>query len=231
MVENSRWVQDRFFIGIDDEMCVFKRPNSPNYYCRYYVRAEQKYYQKSLRTQSKVVAQEKAKEIYKEITTLVSRDEKVFNLTWEQAIDIYDEMERERWMGGVIVEEWYKKKLQFLRNTWMDFIGADTPVNQTNDDDAREFYRQRSRDLKSKSTLRQQTTMVNAIYMDLLVPKNYCLRKLRFPKTLITKRDRSRRTDTFTIEEWEVLYKSMRRWVEWTKYLMYVKHNQIWQTY
>ena len=150
MVENSRWVQDRFFIGIDDEMCVFKRPNSPNYYCRYYVRAEQKYYQKSLRTQSKVVAQEKAKEIYKEITTLVSRDEKVFNLTWEQAIDIYDEMERERWMGGVIVEEWYKKKLQFLRNTWMDFIGADTPVNQTNDDDAREFYRQRSRASKKQ---------------------------------------------------------------------------------
>ena len=225
MVENSRWVQDRFFIGIDDEMCVFKRPNSPNYYCRYYVRAEQKYYQKSLRTQSKVVAQEKAKEIYKEITTLVSRDEKVFNLTWEQAIDIYDEMERERWMGGVIVEEWYKKKLQFLRNTWMGFIGADTPVNQTNDDDAREFYRQRSRDLKSKSTLRQQTTMVNAIYMDLLVPKNYCLRKLRFPKTLITKRDRSRRTDTFTIEEWEVLYKSMRRWVEWDE-IPYVREAQ-----
>jgi hypothetical protein len=213
-MENARWVKDRFYVGIDDEMCVFMRPNSPNYYCRYYVRQEQKYYQKSLRTKSKVVAQEKAKEIYREITALVSRDEKVFNLTWRDAIDIYDEMEMERYMGGVIVREWYKKKLSYLRNTWMDFVGADTPVNKTNDDDAREFYRQRSRQLKTKGSLRREMTLINAIYTDLLVPKNYCLRKLHMPKTTITKRDRSRRTDTFTIEEWEVLYNSMRRWTE-----------------
>ena len=150
-MENSRWVNERFYIGIDDEMCVFKRPNSPNYYCRYYVRAEQKYYQKSLKTQSKVVAQEKAKEIYKEITTLISRDEKVFNLTWEEAINIYDEMERERYMGGVIVREWYMKKISYLRNVWMEFTGKDTPVNKTDDDDAREFYRQRSRHLKKRN--------------------------------------------------------------------------------
>jgi len=213
-MENARWVKDRFYVGIDDEMCVFMRPNSPNYYCRYYVRQEQKYYQKSLRTKSKVVAQEKAKEIYREITTLVSRDEKVFNLTWKEAIDIYDEMEMERYMGGVIVREWYTKKLTYLRNTWMNFVGADTPVNKTNDDDAREFYRVRSRHLKSKATLRQEITIINSIYTDLLVPKNYCLRKLRMPKTIITKRDRSRRTDTFTIDEWEVLYKSMQRWTQ-----------------
>lgn len=213
-MENARWVKDRFYVGIDDEMCVFMRPNSPNYYCRYYVREEQKYYQKSLRTKSKVVAQEKAKEIYREITTLVSRNEKVFNLTWKEAIDIYDEMEMERYMGGVIVREWYKKKCSYLRNTWMDFVGADTPVNKTTDDDAREFYRIRSRHLKTKSVLRHEITIVNSIYTDLLVPKGYCLRKLRMPKTTITKRDRSRRTDTFTIEEWEVLYKSMQRWTE-----------------
>ena len=86
-------------------MTVFKRPNSPNWYCRYYVREEQKYYQKSLKTKSKVVAQEKAKEIYREITTIISRDEKVFNVTWEDAINIYDDMEYARYMGGVIVRE------------------------------------------------------------------------------------------------------------------------------
>ena len=214
-MENSRWVNERFYIGIDDEMCVFKRPNSPNYYCRYYVRAEQKYYQKSLKTQSKVVAQEKAKEIYKEITTLISRDEKVFNLTWEEAINIYDEMERERYMGGVIVREWYMKKISYLRNVWMEFTGKDTPVNKTDDDDAREFYRQRSRHLKKKETLKQELVIIGAIYRDLLVPKNYVLRQVRMPKTTITKREKARRTDTFSTEEWEVLYKNMRRWVEW----------------
>lgn len=214
-MENSRWVNERFYIGIDDEMCVFKRPNSPNFYCRYYVRAEQKYYQKSLKTQSKVIAQEKAKEIYKELNTLISRDEKVFNLSWEQAIDMYEEMEHERYMGGVINREWYKKKISYLRNTWMEFAGKDTPVNKTDDDDAREFYRQRSRHLAKKDTLRQELTIISGIYKDLLLPKNYVLRQLRMPKTTITKRDKARRTDTFSTEEWEVLYKGMRRWVEW----------------
>ena len=214
-MENARWVKDRFCIGIDDEMTVFKRPNSPNWYCRYYVREEQKYYQKSLKTKSKVVAQEKAKDIYREITTIISRDEKVFNVTWEDAINIYDEMENARYLGGVIVREWYKKKISFLRNVWMDFVGSDLPVNKTTDDLAENFYRTRLRHLKSKSTLRQEITMVNAIYRDLLIPKNYVLRKLHFPKTIVSVRERSRRTDTFTFEEWETLYKSMRRWVDW----------------
>ena len=204
-------------------MTVFKRPNSPNWYCRYYVREEQKYYQKSLKTKSKAIAQDKAKDIYREITTIISRDEKVFNVSWEDAINIYAEMEHARYLGGVIVEEWYKKKIQFLRNTWGDFVGLDLPVNKTTDVHAENFYRQRLRHLKSKTTLRQEITMVNAIYKDLLIPKNYVLRKLHFPKTMVSARERSRRTDTFTIEEWEVLYKSMRRWVEWDE----IPHTRI----
>lgn len=204
-------------------MTVFKRPNSPNWYCRYYVREEQKYYQKSLKTKSKVVAQEKAKEIYREITTIISRDEKVFNVTWEDAINIYDDMEYARYMGGVIVREWYKKKLSFLRNTWMEFVGKDLPVNKTTDKHAEEFYRIRLRHLKGKQTLRQELTMVNAIYKDLLIPKNYVMKKLHFPKTIVSARERSRRTDTFTLDEWEVLYKSMRRWVEWDE-IPYVRN-------
>ena len=226
MSKQTTWVQDRFCIGIDEEMVVFKRPNSPNWYCRYYVRAERKYYQKSLKTQSKIVAQEKAKEIYREITTLISRDEKVFSMTWEEAIDQYREMEYERFMGGVITEEWYKKKISFLRNTWMKFAGADTPVNQTTDEDGREFYRQRSLHLARKNTLRIELTLVRSIYSDFLVPKGYCLRTIRFPKVILKKADKARRVDTFTDEEWEVCFRNMRRWVEWDE----VGHYRIAQT-
>lgn len=171
MSKSTRWVQDRFTLGIDDEMVVFKRPNSPNWYCRYYVREERKYYQKSLKTASRIIAQEKAKEIYKEITTLISREEKVFALTWSAAVENYREMEFERFMGGVITDEWYKKKIAYLRNTWVKFVGEDTPVNKTSDDDGREFYRQRSLRLKNKETLRQELTLIRAIYADYLIPK------------------------------------------------------------
>ena len=196
-------------------MVVFKRPNSPNWYCRYYVREEGKYYQKSLRTKSQVVAREKAKEIYKEITSIISRDEKVFNLTWGEAIEKYDEMEYERYMGDVIGEEWYKKKKSYLRNVWVEHVGADTPVNQTTDDDAREFYKLRLNKLARKETLRQELTLIRAIYKDYLLPKGYCLKLIKFPKLTLTKKDKSRRVDTFTEDEWEVVFKSMRRWIEW----------------
>ena len=212
---STRWVQERFTLGIDDEMVVFRRPNSPSWYCRYWVREEGKYYQKSLRTKSKVVAQEKAKEIYREITTIISRDEKVFSLTWGEAIDIYQEREYERYVGGVIDKEWLSKKISYLRNTWGGFVGLDTPVNKTNDADAEEYFRIRSNQLQRKDTLRRELTIIRALYKDLLLPKGYCLKVIRFPKVIIRSADKSRRVDTFTSEEWEVLYKNMRRWVEW----------------
>ena len=37
-------------------------------------------------------------------------------------------------MGGVITEEWYKKKISYLRNKWVDYVGADTPVNKVDDE-------------------------------------------------------------------------------------------------
>ena len=89
--KSTRWVQERFSLGIDDEMVVFKRLNSPNWYCRYYVQQEQKYYQKSLKTANRVIANDKAKEIYRQITTLINRDEKVFGIKWIDALDGYAE--------------------------------------------------------------------------------------------------------------------------------------------
>ena len=56
----------------------------------------------------------------------------------------------------------------------MEFTGKDTLVNKTDDDDAREFYRQRSRHLKKKETLKQELVIIGAIYRDLLVPKIMC---------------------------------------------------------
>lgn len=213
--KQTRWVQDRFCIGIDDEMVVFKRPNSPNWYCRYYVREENKYYQKSLKTKSKTVALEKAKEKYRTITSIISREEKVFNLSWGDAVDHYAEMEYERFMGGVITEEWYKKKISYLRNKWVDYVGADTPVNKIDDEVARSYFNWRLTQVERKETLRQELTIIGAVYKDFLVRKKHVLEQPRFPKLSLTKKDKSRRTDTFTVEEWEVLYKNMRRWVEW----------------
>ena len=196
-------------------MVVFKRPNSPNWYCRYYVQQEQKYYQKSLKTSNRVIANDKAKEIYRQITTLINRDEKVFGIKWIDALDGYAEMERARLANGVISESWYTKKITYLRNKWIGFVGEDTIVNKTTDDDAKAYVKHRMASVARKDTLRQELTSINAFYKDYLIPNGYCLRPLRFGKLIIRKADRARRVDTFTVDEWEILYKSMRQWVEW----------------
>jgi hypothetical protein len=85
----STWVQDKIELGIDGELVVFRRPNSPNWYMRIYIQEERKYYQKSLRTKSQYDAIEKAKLEYKVIQQKVAKDEKVFTISLGEALGGY----------------------------------------------------------------------------------------------------------------------------------------------
>ena len=75
----STWVQDKIELGLDGELVVFRRPNSPNWYMRLYIQQERKYYQKSLRTKSQFDALERAKKEYKIIQQKVAKEEKDLN--------------------------------------------------------------------------------------------------------------------------------------------------------
>ena len=65
---------------LKESICI-QRANSPNYYMRVYVAKESKHYQ-NLYTKSQYEAIERAKVEYKIIQSKVSKEEKVFTITF-----------------------------------------------------------------------------------------------------------------------------------------------------
>ena len=82
----STWVQEKIELGIEGELLVFLRPNSPNWYMRVWISNEGKYLQKSLKTKSKYEAIERAKVEYKQLQVKVAKEEKIFTITFGEAV-------------------------------------------------------------------------------------------------------------------------------------------------
>ena len=98
----STWVQEKIELGIEGELLVFLRPNSPNWYMRVWISNEGKYLQKSLKTKSKYEAIERAKVEYKQLQVKVAKEEKIFTITFGEAVAEFTLNEQERERRGVI---------------------------------------------------------------------------------------------------------------------------------
>ena len=123
-MKTASWVQNKIEL-FEGELVVFKRANSPNWYMRVYIKKEGKHYQKSCRTKSQYVAIEFAKAEYRELQSKVAKEEKVFTIDLITATEEYFEQEKNRERRGLIKSDWIKKKEMYLRNTFMEYMGAD----------------------------------------------------------------------------------------------------------
>ena len=133
----STWVQNKTEL-FEGELVVFQRANSPNY-MRVYVAKESKHYQKSLRTKSQYEAIERAKVEYKIIQSKVSKEEKVFTITFGEALEQYAELEKARERRGLIGKDWLDKKNQYLTNSFVHYFGNTTLVNNVSDKGMEEY--------------------------------------------------------------------------------------------
>lgn len=208
----ATWVQEKteFYEG---ELVVFRRANSPNWYMRVYIPAEKKHYQKSLRTANQYEAVEKAKVEYKIIQQKVAREEKVFTITFKDAIEGYLDSERTRERRGMIGKDWLLKKHQYVKNIFAPFFGLEVMVNSITDKQMEEYIDSRLRKCKRKQTILQEITIIRHFYKSYLIAKGYATRVPAFPEFKITNKDKSRRTDTFTREEIQRLLRFMTH--EW----------------
>ena len=208
----STWIQDKTEL-YEGELIVFKRANSPNWYMRVYVTQEQKHYQKSLRTQNQLDAIEKAKQEYKIIQRKVAKDEKVFTISISDAIEGYFSLEKTRLRRGLIKEDWLNKKHQYIKNTFAHHFGLETKVNAISDKQIEEFIDIRLKRCKKKQTIQQEIVIIKHFYKTYLIKNGFVFKIPEFPEFKITKKDLSRRTDTFTKDEIEKLMRFMIR--EW----------------
>ena len=207
------WVQEKLEL-FEGELVVFKRPNSPNFYMRVYVPEERKHYQKSLKTRSQLEAVERAKKEYKIIQQKIAKEEKVFTVTFAEALDGYADQEKLREQRGIIQNDWYKKKNTYLRNTFVRHFGEGRRVNDVSDEEMGAFIDIRLKRCKRKQTIQQELVIIKHFYRTYLLKKGYCFKIPEFPVFRVKKTDRARREDTFSVKEYETLYKFMREWVK-----------------
>ena len=207
------WVDEKIEL-FEGELIVFKRANSPNWYMRVYVKKEGKHYQKSCKTKSKYDALDFAKRKYKELQQKVAKDEKVFTITLGEALDGYDKQEEDRVNRDLIGATWKYQKSVYLSGTFGKYFGLDTQVNQISEEDIEEYVNERMRVLKRKTTVKQEVGLLKHFFKTFVVKKGYLYQVPYFPEFRIKKNDSARREDTFTIKEYEKLYKFMREWVK-----------------
>ena len=213
MGSNSIWVQDKIEL-FEGELVVFKRANSPNFYMRVYVANEKKHFQKSLKTKSQLDAIEKAKAEYKTLQQKVAKEEKVFTISFGEALLGYREQEKNRERRGIIQSDWFKKKDAYLRNHFIKHFGEVRMVNDISDDEMGKYIDIRIKRCKRKQTIQQEIVILKHFYKTYLIKKGYVFKIPEFPEFKVRKTDASRREDTFSVKEYEKLYKFMREWVK-----------------
>ena len=209
----STWVQNKIEM-FEGELVIFKRANSPNWYMRVYVAKERKHYQKSCKTKSQYVAMEFAKAEYRELQSKVAKEEKVFTIELITAINLYFEEEKNRERRGMIGNDWLKKKDMYLRNTFMDYFGADKKVNDISNKEFELYVDYRMRLCRRKETIRQELTIITHFYKNLLLKKGYVFKLPEMPEFKVRKKDQAKRDDTFTLKEYDKLVRFMREWVK-----------------
>ncbi len=210
----STWVQDKIELGMDGELLVFKRPNSPNWYMRVYIQQERKYFQKSLKTKSQYDAIERAKSEYKILQQKIAKDEKVFTITLGEALEGYFAEEKQRERRGMIQNEWLMKKHQYLKSTFIHHFGSDTKANAITDKQMEEYIDIRLRRCKRKESIKQELTIIKHFYKTYLIKKGFVFKAPEFPTFRLKKNDKAKREDTFTLKEYDKLVKFMREWVK-----------------
>ena len=207
------WVGEKIEL-FEGELIVFKRANSPMWYMRVYVKKESKHYQKSCKTKSKYDAIDFAKRQYKELQQKVAKDEKVFTITLGEALQAYDKQEQERVNRGLIGATWKYQKEVYMRTTFAKYFDVSTQVNQISERQIEEYVNQRMDILKRKTTLKQEIGILKHFWRTYLVKNGFVYQVPLFPEFRIRRGDSAKREDTFTLKEYEKLYKFLREWVK-----------------
>lgn len=205
---STAWVQDKISL-YEGELLIFKRPNSPNYYYRVWVSAEGKYRQNSLKTSSKFVAIEQGKKKYQELATKMAKGEKIFTITFEEALKEYEKILIFKQQKDGLTIEWVKRKLGYLRNHFIHHIGSNAQVNTITDKQIQEYFGIRLSKVGRRQTVKQEIIIVTAFYKECIVKNGYAFSCPEMPKIKITKEQTSKRKDTFTSKEIEKLFKFM----------------------
>lgn len=212
----------------DGEACLYKVKDT--WYFRCWLKGENKYARKSLRTKSRETAIERGKAAYHQLQADIQRGQIFFAIDIKEAINKYlaskqeevvgDTLEERGTQGGIVSGRYGTIKTHL--NHFLAYIHKDTKVTELRDYDLEGYVKVRRKKGVADITIRNEVATINMamgwIYDRL---KQTDFRHFLIPATLkhITRQKNKRDTQkvkrqTFTREEWMAFVKAMRTYTK-----------------
>ena len=151
-------------ISLFDEAILYKR--GEYWHFRMWLKNENKYARKSLRTRSEATAREKGKDAYLEIMANQKMGKTYFSLTTKEGVQRYLDSRQKDVESGLIVPERLGTIRTHLQH-WLAFIGKDTKLKELERTDCEHYFHERTKTKKkleiSQITLQNEQSTINAM--------------------------------------------------------------------
>lgn len=193
--------------------CIYTTPQSNgNYYFRTWIKEEKKYFRKGLRTKNREDAIQKGENEMLGILTKLNQGAKIFGITIEEIAQEFLEHTQDRVNTNRITQGRHGT-LSTQINRWiLPFIGKNTRIGDINVHSFEDYgmYRRKKMADVQDVTIRNEYTTINAL-IKFAFRKGYSpFEKVFVEEIKITEPPRR---DTFSIDEYRILYTRMRDWV------------------
>jgi integrase len=201
-------------ISIFDEAIIYKRGDYWQF--RMYLKGEDKYARKSLRTRSESTAIEKGKDAYHEISYNQKQGKTYFSITTKEGVENYIKYRKKDVEAGLIVSGRLATISTHLKH-WLAFIGKDTKLKELESTDCENYYHYRIKTPNSNaslSTVKNEQSTINACIKWLFKTGETHLNSFEFKKLpKVDSNNEDTRRATLTSDEYERLCRVMRSYV------------------
>ena len=191
---------------------------------RVWLRNENKYVRKSLRTKVKMYAIEQAEELYIEIRNEQKKGRKYYAITVKEAVDDYLKMQRARIGDGdfnIVVARY--KTIETQMRTFLDYVRKDDKITTLSESTLRRYERNgevtnyvsfRKRKNIGDTTIRNEMTTINSFmkycFADAKVTHVAAFKYPNMPKKSYSADGEVIRRMTFTSDEYKLFTDAMR---------------------
>lgn len=183
------------------------------YQFRTWVNGENRYVRESLRTRERAEATVLAENRYLEIKSDIAAGRKIFSITVAELIERFLEEQSKRVQTGKITIARLGTIKTQLKRHFAHFVGGDktlvSSLSQKSFHDYAQYRRLKNTDVR-EVTLRNEQTTIGALIKNAFRNGHIGFEKAEFEEIKIREIERR---DTFTFEEYEELYRFMRKWV------------------
>jgi len=213
-------------VSADKSAWIHKIPTSSSWYFRMWIKEENRQFRKSLRTQDQDEATRLGIEEHANVIGMTKSGKKLFGMFFSNAAEEWLEVQKGRTETGLITKQRLSTVKTQIKRHIIPYIeqykvkndvknsqnwGKNVRVGSLKFNDFFDYaqYRRKKNPEVEDVTIRNEHTTIGSLIKWCFRTNMTTFEQCQFEEIRIKE---VKRRDTFTIEEWEVLYKFLRKW-------------------